>query len=483
MNITHVLTRQATERPGCVAIVDGVGRRARRVTFAELVAQSAAAAAMLRRDGLGPGDRVLILVPMSVDLYVALIAVFRLGAVATFLDPSAGLAHVTHCCRIAGPAALIGSVKVHLLRLVSPAIRRIRRRYAIGWPVPGATRWSTASTGVDQAGIADVADDAAALLTFTSGSTGQPKAAVRSHGFLAAQHDALAQAIELRAGEVDLATLPIFALANLASGVTTLIPKADLRRPRHVKGAPILRQAQAEQATRATASPAFFERLLDAGGTGDALAGFTRVYTGGAPVFPGLLERLQRAMPAARVVAVYGSTEAEPIAHVAWDAISTEDAAAMFAGAGLLAGPPVPHVRLRILPNAWGTPIEPMTEAAFESMALPAGDAGEIVVQGDHVLRGYLHGSGDDQTKLRVGDVVWHRTGDAGYVDGRGRLWLLGRAEARIADDRGTIYPFAVECFASRIEGISRAALVQHHGRRVLVIQPKDRRRPVDIAW
>ena len=478
MNVTHLLTRQSTERPDAVALNEGFGPDAQRITFSGLDAEASAAATALSRDGVVAGDRVLIFVPMSIDLYVALIAVFRLGAVATFLDPSAGRTHIEHCCRIASPAALIALSKAHLLRLTSPALRRISRHYAVGWRVPFAKPWSRCRAGGGATPIAVRADADAALLTFTSGSTGQPKAAVRSHAFLAAQHAALQDAVELRAGDVDLATLPIFALANIASGVTTLIPDADLRRPGAVDAAPILKQVVAERATRSTASPAFFERLLADPAAGAALGGFARVYTGGAPVFPGLLERLQKVMPSARVVAVYGSTEAEPIAHVAWDEIMPADADAMFAGAGLVAGPPVEQVRLRIIPSAWGTPIAPLTSSAFDALSLPTGGAGEIVVRGDHVLTGYLNGTGDEATKFRVDDAVWHRTGDAGYLDPAGRLWLLGRAEARIVDDHGTVYPFAVECAASRIPGVRRSALVAMRGQRLLVVEPTDRHQP-----
>lgn len=472
MNITHLLIRQARQRPDGAALIEGGGfRSARRITFAELEMLSAKAAGLLSRDGVVAGDRVLIFLPMSVDLYLALIAVFRIGAVATFLDPSAALDHMTRACEMASPAALIGTGKAHLLRLVSPALRKIPRPYVAGWPFPGASRWRKEYSRLEAADIVERADDDPALLTFTSGSTGLPKGAIRTHGFLAAQHRVLEETIELRPGEVDLATLPIFALANLASGVTTVIPAADLRRPGLVRPLPILRQAMAERVTRSTASPAFFDRLLGCAAAGNALSGVKRVYTGGAPVFPGLLERLQKVMPQARIIALYGSTEAEPIAHIAWDDMSGEDIAAMFGGAGLLAGPPVPQIQLRVLPNRWGTPIEPMSERSFAEMALAPMAAGEIVVQGAHVLGGYLNGHGDEQTKFGVGGAVWHRTGDAGYLDQSGRLWLLGRAEARITDERGTIHPFAVECAATRLPGVRRSALVGQDGRRVLVVE------------
>ena len=86
------------------------------------------------------------------------------------------------------------------------------------------------------------------------------------------------------------------------------------------------------------------------------------------------------------------------------------------------------------------------------------------------MLTGYLHGTGDSETKMRVGDRVWHRTGDAGYLDDRGRL-LMGRCSARIDDAHGTLYPFAVEAAAQAVDGIARAALIARDGARLLAIE------------
>jgi len=277
----------------------------------------------------------------------------------------------------------------------------------------------------------------------------------------------LEKALELRPGATDLTTLPIFLLANLASGVTSVIPEGDLRRPGAIDPRPVRGQLERLRPQSVGAAPAFVERLCE-GGT---LAPLQRVYVGGGPVFPNLIARAKRLLPQGEVIAVYGSTEAEPIAHVASAEISDADYRSMRDGGGLLAGAPIGEIELAILPNRWGEPLAAFTPESFRAARLPPGEVGEIVVSGAHVVRGYLHGRGDAETKFDAGGARWHRTGDLGRLDESGRLWLLGRCAAAVKDARGTLYPFAVECAAQQIEGVRRAALAVVARRRILVYE------------
>lgn len=474
MNIVEILQRQAKERPDAPAIIDMYAGRERVTTFAGLDHASAKGAALLRETGLVEGDTVLVFQPMSAELYIALMALFRAGMTAMFLDPSAGREHIARCCAIRLPQALVASSKAHLLRLISPALRHIPRHICFSRFMPGCIPWQRAETIKPCQTITPCAADAPALITFTSGSTGQPKAAVRSHGFLLEQHRVLERAISLTPGAVDLTTLPIFVLANLASGVTSLIPDVDLRYPGKIKALPVLHQIYRHHPVSVVASPAFLECLCGAcEASGRTVPGFRHLFTGGAPVFPDHLERFAVIFPDADVVAVYGSTEAEPIAHISRQAMSSDDLDAMTSGGGLLAGEPVEEIAVRIIVSRWGSPLEPLDDAGFSAICLPAGKIGEIVVSGGHVLQGYLNGTGDEETKFRVNGTVWHRTGDSGYFDHAGRLWLLGRSGAVITDERGEVYPFAVECAARQCPGVARAALVSRQGQRILFVQPK----------
>lgn len=482
MNVAELVGRAIAARPDGIALIDRHQGRDRLTTFASLDLQARRVAALLRAQGLSSGDPVLIFQPPTAELYVALVALFRIGAVAMIVEPSAGRQLLDDACRMHPPRALIATPRAHLLRLVSPALRRIPLSLSTGGWVPGAVRLHHAEQYAPDGSVAALTEDAPALMTFTSGSTGRPKAAVRTHGILRRQLEALVAGFAASAGELELVSLPIVVLVNLGIGAGSVLPDADLRRPGTIDAGPVLAQIARSRLSRITASPAFLERLADGCAmSGRSFPAITQVVTGGGPVFPDIVARVRAMTPNARITSVYGSTEAEPIAHVRDDEVSAEDETAMRRGAGLLAGAPDRCVELRILAATWGTPIPPRSAAAFAAMSLPPGEPGEIVVTGDHVVKGYLHGVGDDETKFRVGGVVWHRTGDAGYLDDRGRLWLLGRASARIEDNRGVLYPFALECAARSSLGVRRVAAVQHRGRRVLLLG-KDRSQPTPTS-
>jgi acyl-CoA synthetase (AMP-forming)/AMP-acid ligase II len=473
MNVIGLVEKQARMRPQAPAIIDVRRGRERSLTFGELCSEVTRIAALLESNGIPRGAGVLIFQPMSPELYLFLLALFYLGAVGLFVDPSAGRDHIERCCRMCPPKAFFGTSRSHLLRLISPEVRGVPLHFGTCW-LPGSVNVLSCRVS-PRSNLAPVDGDGPALITFTSGSTGIPKAAVRTHHFLQAQHRALAASLCLTPETLDLATLPIFVLANLASGVTSVLPNTDMGEPGSCDPVPIIEQIERHQVDSTAASPAFIERLADECiRTSRPLASLKKVLLGGAPVFPRVLDHARKAFPNAAITAVYGSTEAEPMAELAFDSISEEDVASMRNGRGLLVGAPVSSIQLQVIRDQWGNPIGHVTASEFAEMNVPIGHPGEIVVSGEHVLSGYLHGENESETKFDVDAVRWHRTGDLGYFDSCGRLWLLGRGSAKIQDRRGTLYSLTVECALQHDPRVARAALVEVRGERVLVLQPRN---------
>lgn len=438
-NIAARLIERAERHPERLAIAD----RHARLTFGELAERVARFAGGLSASGVRPGDRVLLFVPMSVELYVTLLGTLHAGAVAVFVDAWADRKRLSAAVRLADPAAFIGSPRAHLLRLLSREVRRISRAFT-----PGSARLRGGARSLVHVARAD----APALVTFTTGSTGAPKAAARTHGFLMAQHEALAAHLQLRADDVDMPTLPVFVLNNLALGVPSVIPDADPRRPADIDPERVYRQMLFSGVTTSSGSPAFYARLAEWCERRGARLPLRALFTGGAPVLPPLARRLEGAVVGTAHV-VYGSTEAEPIAGITAGEMSRLAAA----GEGVCVGRPVAGLSLKLV-RPHDDAIE-LGAGGWADWEVGAAEAGEIVVSGAHVLAGYVNDpEAERRNKIRDGERTWHRTGDAARLDAEGRLWLLGRVRERVVRDAHTWWPLAAEVRALDVPGVRHAA-------------------------
>ena len=438
-NIVSRLADAAARHPERLAIADAH----RQITFGMLAERVARAGGALSRAGVTRGDRVLVFVPMSVELYVVLLGVLHVGGVPVFVDAWVDRRRLAAAVRAAAPVAFIGSWRAQLLRLLSREVRGIARSFRTG---------SKALDGA-LAPIVAVEPDAPALVTFTTGSTGAPKGAQRSHAFLLAQHLALAAHLGQSRDDVDMPTLPVFVLSNLALGIPSVIPDADPRRPGDIDPGRVHRQMVREGVTTSSGSPAFYERLATwCEGTGRSLP-LRALFTGGAPVLPPLARRLQ-ALVRGTAHVVYGSTEAEPIAGITAAEMVALDGSAD----GVCVGRPVPDLRLRLVRPHDG-PIVLSSEGWSEWE--PDDGAGEVIVAGAHVLRGYVGDpDAERRSKIRDGEVIWHRTGDAARLDEEERLWLLGRVRERVIRDGVLWWPLPAEVRALAVEGVTHAAYI-----------------------
>lgn len=422
MNLVELL--RDDDRP---ALIDPRGRA---LTFRQLKERVSAFAGGLVDLGLRPGDRVVLLVPMSFELYVCLLALFHVGATAVLVDPKAPVEDILSRFR---PVALIGAPIAHLLRLKIPSLRGLGLYVSTGFTPLPHWRLSTvrgAPPPIDPG-------DHPALLTFTTGSTGSPKAIARSHGFLLQQHRILKDHMDLHEEDVDFPTLPVFLLHSLAGGATCVLPDADLRKVGSVDPRRVVAQMVREGVTSMAGSPAFLgplaRHLVQTGQTNRTVR---RIDTGGARVAAPVLRDLCAAFPEADITVLYGSSEAEPIALLDGRASLDELEAGERSGRGALVGTPVEAIDVRI-------------------------DDDEILVAGPHVNpRYYQDPEADAKHKVRDGDRIWHRTGDAGFLDEQGRLWLVGRAGRRIAGR----WPMTVEAPAELLPFVKKAALVDIDG-------------------
>jgi olefin beta-lactone synthetase len=437
--------------PKQIAIVDK--KSGERCTYRELSIKVDTLSVVLSSFGVKPQMKIVLFVPMSLELYVILIALFKMGVSVVLIDPSQGAKFVNRALARIAPEGFIGVPKAHLFYLLCPHLRAVPLKFSTkSLPFVKHIFASLQEQSLDMDNRCDASCDA--LITFTSGSTGEPKAIVRSHQFLLDQYRVLKPHIGLESNQVDLSGLPIFVLANLFAGVTSVIANTSLAHPRKIDSAALVRAIEEEQIERIGASPMLYERLLLA--DAKSLQTLKNLYMGGAPVMPRLLGRLKEAMPLCQFHILYGSSEAEPISSYESSELSQSIQTKMQKGAGLFVGSVVPEIALAI----WNQ----------EDEVLQQGRIGEIVVSGHHVVHSYLKPQENSGIKVQRAGKVWHKTGDSGYLDESGKLWLVGRTSAIIRDEKGVLYPFSVEVAANALVE-SKVAIVGKKSKRKLFIE------------
>jgi len=411
--------------------------------------------------GIGKGDAVAILLPLSAPMYVMMFALQRLGAIPVFLDSwarSHELGYVLQACRARGLVTVDAA-----WTLLGEAGRGVPVRLCLGPSAqPGIHRLEPLMEGGLEADAVEVEASHTALVTFTTGSTGRPKGADRSHGFLEAQHRALAWHLPFAPGDADLPVFPIFSLHSLASGARTVLPRIDIARAAPDDGVRLLAQIRETGPTSATLSVPLLQALTRACEESGAVLGLRRIVTGGAPVSREDLRRLERVAPEADIRVLYGSTEVEPIGDLSHRQILDLPSRAETDPDWVDEGVPVG----RLDPSLRGFLARLGQDPPMEGGRLSVGDwdaqdgPGELVVSGEHVCPGYFADpEATRRAKLPDADgVLWHRTGDVVRRDADGILWLLGRVHNTFRHGGAWHFPVRAEFALRKIAGVRHAA-------------------------
>ncbi|MBE0501918.1 MAG: AMP-binding protein [Desulfuromonadales bacterium] len=470
-NVAADLPRMAQLQPEAPAIYIPCGHDAQNQTvydqysFAELNRESDRMAFALEALGIKRGLRTVLMVPPGFEFFALTFALFKIGAVPVLVDPGMGVKNLKTCLSEAQPHAFIGIPKAHLARVLlrwgKPTVKivlTVGRKY--GWAgstlkkilttIPAASDYQTAETD---------ADETAAIL-FTSGSTGIPKGAVYSHGNFSTQVKMLRKVYDIRPGEIDLPTFPLFALFAPALGMTSIIPEMDFTRPADVDPAKIIAAIEKFQITTMFGSPALINKVGRYGEThATRLPSLKRAISAGAPVSAAVLERFTAMLCAqAQVFTPYGATEALPVCSIGSAEILSETRFATDQGRGVCIGRPVPGTALEII-TICDTPIETWSD----SLRLDQNEIGEIVVKGGQVTGSYFNRT--ESTALgKIPDPVhggfYHRMGDLGYRDEQGRIWFCGRKSHRVSTAEETLYTIPCEAIFNTHQEVFRTALV-----------------------
>lgn len=423
----------------------------------------------------------------NIDFIAVIFALMKMGAVPVIIDPGMGRKAFLQCVAETEPAAMIGIPLGHVLRTIFPkAFKTISRYVTAGrrWFWGGTTLEKVRSARTDPFEAAPTTVEDEAAVAFTSGSTGIPKGVVYLHGIFQEQVRIMREELDMAEGEVHLAGLYIFALFNPALGITTIIPDFDPRAPAKLNPAYFVEAIHTHGVTLSLGSPTIFKIVGDYCRANNIdLPTLKHVHMFGAAVPTRLIEQFSALMPNGRVFTPFGATEALPLTCISAPEILAETGALTEQGAGVCVGTPLGDATVRVIPIS-DDPIAVWDEA----LALPPGQIGEIVVKGSVVTRLYLNRPQKTaEAKIYEADGrVWHRMGDLGYLDAKGRVWVCGRKSHRVETAEGLLLSIQVEAIFNQHPQVKRTALVGvgDYGRQtpVLIVELEPESKKVTAA-
>jgi len=240
--------------------------------------------------------------------------------------------------------------------------------------------------------------------------------------------------------------------------MTAVIPDMDPTKPALVNPEKIIEAIENHGVTNMFASPALLNRVGKFGKENNIkLRSLRRVISAGAPVTPANIEQFSTMLSyPAQIHTPYGATEAVPIISIGSNEILEETRKLSEQGFGMCIGRPICDTKIDIIKIS----DDPIIEFD-EKLKLPENQVGEIIVQADLVTQSYFNNKKENMhAKISDhDDKFWHRMGDLGWKDSKGRIWFCGRKSHRVIIKDETLFTIPVEAIFNNHDNVFRSAL------------------------
>ncbi|UUU33619.1 acyl--CoA ligase [Streptomyces sp. CA-210063] len=466
----HLLDGAAERAPQAPAL----STRGGGLTYGELADASVRLAGRLRREGLGRGDRLVVKAEDGLGVAMLVYAASRIGAVFSVLHEQVRGGPLEHVLGDCEPRVLVSDDTEALRTAEGAGVTAVRIedlvRTALDPREPGAhtaapqprahtaasqPRAHTAAPPTDPHGPGPLTTVDPVSLIYTSGTTALPKAVVSTHQQVLFAVSAIQACLGYRADDVVYCPLPLSFDYGLYQLYLSALSGARLHLGTVAEaGPPLLRSLEESGATVLPGVPSVADRLAwllrrGSGEAGGRLRGLRLLTNTGAALSDTTMAALRGALPGLRIQVMYGLTECKRTAIMPPD--------------GDLARP-----------GSCGLPL-PGTEVFVvgdDGERLPAGEIGQFVVRGPHVMAGYWRRPDLTAERFPRAEGLFPelRTGDYGRQDEDGYLYFAGRRDDLYKERGFRLSATEVEAAAARVEGVVSAAVLPPDGQRSAVL-------------
>jgi acyl-CoA synthetase (AMP-forming)/AMP-acid ligase II len=421
-------------------------------TYAQFNQRVIRLANALKELGLEKGDRVAMLnvnCPQYVETYFA---VAKLGAIFVPLNFRAKSEELTHMLGDAGAKVLMtGSRYLGMVRQVLPELPSVKTCVSLEEPCDGLLFYDdlTASAGADDTNV-DIGDEDVTVLMYTAGTTGRPKGVpLRHSGFVSYVLENVEPA-NPDIAERNLLTVPLYHVAGMQAMLAGAYGGRTLVLMRQFEAAEWLRSVQENRVSRAMLVPTMLKWVIDHPDFHAYDLASLKIITYGAASMPlNVIQKAIELMPGVQFINAFGQTETAstisvlgPEDHVIQGSDAEKRKKLQRLAASI--GKPLPDVEVKI--------------ADEQGNSLPAGQVGEICARGPRMMKGYW-GDGPKMSQPVTKDG-WLKTGDKGWMDEEGYIYLAGRGDDMIIRGGENISPEEVEDVLHSHPGIEEAAVI-----------------------
>ncbi|WP_416969107.1 class I adenylate-forming enzyme family protein [Streptomyces sp. 4F14] len=430
-----------------------------RLTYAEVDALTDSVAGHLAGRGIDRGDRVAVILQNSPHFVLALLGAWKAGAIVVPVNPMYKSGEVAHVLRDAEVAALICTERAWDSYLRATAADSPVRFALTASELDFQTRDDVRVLGfephpTDADDLVEVArrggkapegrtlvPDDIGLISYTSGTSGTPKGATNTHGNLMANSDRQRVWLHLPDAPVYYALAPLFHITGMVCELGACLNSAGTLVLTYRFEPGVVLDAFTEHRPHYTVGPstAFMALAAHPGASPEHFSSFVHISSGGAPVPPALVERF-RAGFGPYIRNGYGLTECTAPAA----SVPPQHEAPVDPASGTLAvGLPGPDTVVRILGD--------------DGAEVPFGEHGEIVVRGPQVVPGYWRRPEATAETFPGGEL---RTGDIGFMDEQGWLYVVDRKKDMINASGFKVWPREVEDVLYTHPAVREAAVV-----------------------
>jgi acyl-CoA synthetase (AMP-forming)/AMP-acid ligase II len=409
--------------------------------------------------GICKNDKVIMLIRPNYEFYIIMVALMKLGAIPILLEPTGNPKNTAKVLSQIKAKIFIGIPLACIFKIIFKKYFKDIKiwitsgKYKIFGCIP-ICKLKNKNQIIKKINL-NKTDTA--IISFTTGSTGEPKGACYSHLNLMTMYNILKNNYKIKDSDRNISTFPAFNMFDMAFGITTTLINVKMNKKGKLTPVNLLNIIISQNITLMFASPNLLNQLCDYNKNFSIKTSkLKKIIAGGAPLPPETIKKINKTFNNKVIIYnTYGATEALQISLIKSDEIIKDTYSKTLNGVGTCVGYVFPEIKIKIIKIT-----NQIIEKWNDNLEKSQNEIGEIIVYGDNVSLSYYNNlNANLNQKILINNKIWHRTGDIGRIDNENRLWYYGRKCYIVKTKKHNIYT-SIEAIFNKHSFVKKSVLI-----------------------